>query len=120
MLRWTHPSGVSIDDILQYLLASPDGGSERDLHPGPDFHPTAFLENPYYTSGRQTNGSPITYRLRVVMKSTAGYTDVNGAWSPIITVTPNIPAPTSFSATAGDGQVTLHWKPHLYSLLMRI
>ena len=115
-LTWTHPSGISVGDIDAYQInwLDSDGNNRSDTNLWKGSEPTVVEANPHYTTQFRDNGKAHFFRMRVYMKSTAGYADRYGALSPVIKVTPRIPAPTDFTATldapmTGDRQVTLNW-----------
>ena len=117
-LTWTHPSGISTDDVDWYEVETFDsasGGSRTsNLVLWAADNPTVVEANPHYTRASQTNGKDVFIQMRVYMKSTAGYADRDGAWSSRQKVTPMMPAPTDFTATldaptTDDRTVTLSW-----------
>ncbi|MYC75828.1 fibronectin type III domain-containing protein [Candidatus Poribacteria bacterium] len=115
-LTWTHPSGISVDDIDAYKVEWYDsaGQTTGDNILWENSNPTVVEANPHHTFERRHNGTQYIFKMRVYMKSTAGYSDRNGAFSPLRKVTPMMPAPTDFTATldaptTGSRTVTLSW-----------
>ena len=117
-LRWTHPSGISTDDIDAYYIAfyaSVGDTTERSSNIlWSNSELTVVESNPYYIWDFQINGIESIFRMRVKMKSNKGYNDRDGAWSPYLKVTPMMPAPMDFTATldaptTGSRTVTLRW-----------
>ena len=115
-LRWTHPSGISIDDIRAYRITRYNSAGaqigRRTLLVSSN--PTVILPNPHFTREYLDNGTEYAIKLGVSMKSSAGYSDPEGALSELKKVTPMIPAPKDFKATLddsaiGDRTVTLSW-----------
>ena len=115
-LKWTHPSGISINDIDAYFIEfydsalNPTGNSLLWA----DDEPTVVAANPYHTQTLSINGRELIFRLRVKRKSSVDPNNRDGAFSSYLRVTPRIPAPTGFTATlnaptTGDRQVRLTW-----------
>ena len=112
-LTWTHPSDVAVSDIYSYeITAMSDSGSTL-YTATPTNHSEAFTNNPSFTRQFLNNGTKLTVRIR-------GNTDPpgpevwEGKWSSWVSGTPNMPAPTDFTATLdaptiGDRTVTLSW-----------
>ena len=115
-LKWTHPSGISLNDIDVYYIESYDSAlnpTGNSLLWSAD-EPTVVAANPYYTRTLHINGIELIYRLRVRRKTSVDPNNIHGAFSSYLRVTPRIPAPTDFTATldaptTGDRTVTLSW-----------
>ena len=105
--RWTHPSGIDFTnpDNFAYQV---NIGTVTATHWGWDNRGNLAIANPYLTVRSLTNGREYTYRIRAFHLNADGSTHYSATWL-TVQVTPMIPAPTSFRATAGDGQVTLNW-----------
>ena len=76
-LKWTHPSGISTGDISLYEISWYDlnGSRTGDSNLWANSNPTVVEANPHYTFKFRDNGEELFFRLRVFMKSTAGYAD---------------------------------------------
>ncbi|MDE0689446.1 MAG: fibronectin type III domain-containing protein [Candidatus Poribacteria bacterium] len=94
-LNWTVPSNTATRTLNNF--------SYEINNVGTDTHDITITS---VTRTGLTNGQ--TYRVRVKASSQQNGYDPE-SFSELLNVTPKIPAPTNFSATAGDGQVTLRW-----------
>ena len=102
-LNWELPSNIARDDINGFgiEMTGPDGVTQSftfaELNP-PDRTTSALIT-------ALPNGGIYTFRVR--SRSSNGF----GEWSASVEGMPMIPAPDTFTATAGDGEVTLSWTP---------
>ena len=116
-LSWGFPSDVNSADITSYKVEFYQNSDSLDfIILNQANYPTAFTENPHWTKEGVLTNNGDNFRFRIQARvNPPGPTNTKfSRWSPWVSGTPNIPAPTDFTATpdaptTGDRQVTLSW-----------
>lgn len=101
-LSWTAPSDPGSHTITDYKYAYTT--SDPTNHPNQAWKAIESTSTSHTLTGL-TNG--ITYSIALRAVSGAG----DGSPTLQVSATPTIPAPTNFTARAGDGEVRLSWTP---------
>lgn len=116
-LSWRHPSDIDSAEIDEYeidVVRDPGNPTFFTYLRTTANHASAFADNPSVTRRFLTNGTKYTLRIQAKDNPPGPNNTKFGRWSTSISVTPNIPAPTGFSATlnaptAASREVTLSW-----------
>ena len=116
-LSWRHPSDIDSAEIDEYeidVVRDPGNPTFFTYLRTTANHASAFADNPSVTRRFPYHGTKYTLRIQAKDNPPGPNNTKFGRWSTSISVTPNIPAPTGFSATlnaptAASREVTLSW-----------